>query len=336
MNAVQALRCTISAAALAGLLPTMACAAPILPSQLAEPCSVHAVTITRIEKSPLDGVGVLYTGSQGATRCRGLFSGDDTSGSLSAPRPNVGLLHNGLLNGQGGVLDPVWFNDATAPSPLLDLHKNGSYTDPGWLYLGKADRQGRSFGMAPYSKPLKLADVVNVQFQCTGAGDSACTQGNWSLQTSLDLIEKMRAALCRNGFDHLALVLQASDRFAIYDFDFKRLSAGMDGLDDLTPYAFTGTWNTRDFLDKNGKRQNVSHISVWVRGPMPTEVHEVPEPGAAFLFVLGLAGVAVARRRTARQAQRVGSGFPSCGAWKRNRTVASTAARAATPRSHSR
>lgn len=299
MKAVQALRCAIPAAALAGLLPTMACAAPTLPLQLAEPCSVNAFTITKIEKSPLDGVGVVYTGSQSATKCLGLYAGDDASGSLSAPRPNVGLLHNGLLNGQSGVLDPAWFNNAAAPSHLLDLHKNGSYTDPGWLYLGKADRQGHAFGMAAYNKPLKLAGTLNIQFQCTGAGDSACTQGTWSMQPSLDFIEKLQAALCRNSFDHLALVLQASDRFAIYDFDFNLLSAGLPGLHDSTPYAFTGTWNTSDLLDKNGKRQNVSHFSVWARAPMPTETNEVPEPGVGFLFVLGLAGVAVARWRRA-------------------------------------
>lgn len=300
MAPMQALRCAIlpaALAALAGLLTSAAWAAPALPAQLSEQCSVNALTITRIEKSPPGGKNAVYAGRQKATRCLGLFSGNDASGTLSTPRPNVGQRYNGLLNGQGGLLDPAWFNNAAAPSPLLDLDKNGSDTDPGWIYLGQATRQAKAFGMSAYNKPLKLADVLTVQFQCTGTGDSACTQGAWSLQTSLDFVEKMQAALGRNAFDHLAFVLQTSDRFAVYDFDFNLLSVGLPGLDDSTPYAFTGTWNTNDFLDRNGKPQKVAHFSVWAREPVPAEINEVSEPGVAFLVAAGLAGVAVARRR---------------------------------------
>lgn len=299
MNTMHALRCAISIATLAGLLPNPSAAAPALPSQLTEQCAVNAFTVTRIEKNPLDSKHVAYAGSQAATRCLGLFSGNDASGTLSAPRPNVGLLYNGLLNGQSGVLDPAWFNNTAAPSPMLDLDKDGSGTDPGWIYLGQAGQRGRAFDMASYNKPIKMADTLKIQFECT---DSACTKGTWSLRASHDIGEKMRASLGRHAFDHLAFVLQASDRFAIYDFDFNLLSTDLPGFDNGPPHAFTGTWDANDFRDKNGKPQNVSHVSVWARAPAPTALathNEVPEPGAAVLVALGLAGVAVARRRRA-------------------------------------
>src|SRR6218665_2778808 len=130
MTPMQALRCAIPAvalaaqAALSGLLASAASATPALPAQLSEQCSVNALTITRIEKSPPNGKNVVHAGRHKATRCLGLFSGNDASGTLSTPRPNVGQRYNGLLNGQGGVLDPAWFNNAAAPSPMLDLDKN--------------------------------------------------------------------------------------------------------------------------------------------------------------------------------------------------------------------
>lgn len=297
MQKTRTFWCVLSLTALAGLFSTGASAAPVSPPP--PPCTLDSFTITKIEKSPLDGNNVIYSGSQNATKCVGLLSGNDSGNPFNTNNPNIGHLNDGLLNGQEGLLSPTWFNNPATPSPMLDLDNNGTYTDPGWIFLGKAEQQGTSFGMDPYDKPLDLGDILNVQFKCTGSGDSACTKGTWSLETSLDIIEQVQAVLGRNSFDHLAFVIKASTEFAVYDFDFNELSAGLPGFGYSTPYSFTGTWNTDDFVNKKGKAQNVSHFSVWARDPVPAATNEVPEPGVVFLVALGLLGVAAAQRRRA-------------------------------------
>lgn len=298
MNFARALRFLVPVVGLGGLFPIAASAAPVPAPSAA--CTVDSVTINKIEKSPLDGSGIIYSGSQNATKCVGLLPGNDSQAPYNKHNPNIGQFEDGLLNGQGGVLSPTWFNDPSNPSPMLDLDNNGSHTDPGWIYLGKGDREGKatSFDLIPWEKPLDLSSVLNIKFACTN-GDGGCTKGTWALETSLDIIQQVQAALGRNSFDHLAFVLKSSTDFAIYDFDFNMLSAGLPGFDFTTPYSFTGTWNTDDFVNKKGKAQDISHISVWARDPVPEDVpnNEVPEPGALFLVALGLLGTGVAHRR---------------------------------------
>lgn len=288
MPFMQALRCAIPVAALLVLLPSAASAAPV--------CNTGAVTINKIEQSPLDGQGVIYAGNQNATLCVGPIGGND-SGNLQPKNGNIGRLNDGLLNGQGGVLSPTWFNNAATPSPLLDLDKDGVATDPGWIYLGKGTPGGAPF--EAYTQPLDLASILNIEFACTVSdkGKKDCSKGSWSLATSLDIIDIVQDLLGRNAFDHLAFVLKAGNNYAIYDFDFNMLSAGLPGFNYSTPYSFTGTWNTGDLGNKD-----ISHISVWARDPVPqasTTPNEVPEPGMALLVGLGLAGAAAARRRRA-------------------------------------
>jgi len=293
MNFLKALRCAIPLAALTGLLPSTASAGPTLPTLLPSmPCSVDSFSIKTVEVSPLNGAGTIFSGTQNATSCKGLYTGNDSGNPFNNPNPNIGQLGDGLLNGQAGVLSPTWFNNPSAPSPMLDLDNNGSYTDPGWIYLGKTENgTGSSFVMDAYDKPLDLASILNVKMNCVGD----CTQGTWSLETSLDIIEQVQNVLGRNSFDHLAFVIKASDRFAVYDFDFNMLSSGIPGFNYTTPYSFTGEWNTDDFLNpKNSNAQDFSHISVWARDPVGTPPTLLPEPGSLLLTGLGLIAMVMA------------------------------------------
>lgn len=113
------------------------------------------------------------------------------------------------------------------------------------------------------------------------------------METSLDIITRTQSLLGRKAFDHLAFVIKSSDRFAVYDFDFNLLSAELAGFDYVTPYSFTGTWNSSDFLNRTGtSAQNFSHISIWARDPIPE--NQVPEPGS--LILLGLVALRLSRK----------------------------------------
>lgn len=296
MKAIRRLSLVLPLSAGLMFLAGSAVAAPYITNP--DTCKDYRVTINTIEKSPLDGQEIIYpTETLGApidaTSCFGVIAGNDHQGGLSAPDPNIGQLNDGLLNGEGGLISPLQF---ITQDQLLDLDGDGTATDPGWIFLGDV-QQGRGF--SAYDKPLDISTILDFTLLCTGSGGDACTSGTWSLETELNIIDIVQKELGRNAFDHLALVIKASNRYAIYDFDFnilapQFLAAGGD-FDFETPYSFTGTWNTQDFLNKKGKPQDFSHISLWVRDPLVQ--NDVPTPGTLALLGAGLLLLGVGRYR---------------------------------------
>ncbi|MCL2636457.1 MAG: hypothetical protein FWD50_07535 [Betaproteobacteria bacterium] len=266
-------------------------------------CKTSSVTITGITKS--DGGDVVWAKPIEATSCFGLVRNNtdgthqpgNDSGYLSNPDPNKGYAGDGLLNGQEfkhgsnlyDFINPGQFIDV---GQMQDLSGNGVADDPGWIYLGKSEN-GQWLA---HDQPFDIGSIVTFKMgPCTVGSAGDCKGGTWTLETSLDIIEKTQAELGRNAFDHLAIILKSSDAFAIYDFDFNYLAEAMlaagGDFDFETPYTFTGTWSTQDFTNTgNGSVQGISHISVWARDPLPPDTPDnpVPVPGTLALTALGL------------------------------------------------
>ena len=255
-------------------------------------CTQDSVTITSIEKSPLDGLGVLYPSSApaiNATSCYGLIDGNQDSVQVGN---NIGELNDGLLNGEGNnqvlAMSPTQF---ITTSQLLDLDGDGVATDPGWIELARGGAGNTLYNTATNAARLTLdiAKLLTFDLSCSNTSSTECSSGTWSLATSLTIIEKVQALLGRNSFDHLAFVLKAGTDWAVYDFDFNLLSAGLGGAFNYeTPYSFTGTWNTNDFTNTAGGALNLSHFAVWARDPLTPAGNDVPEPTSLALLTVGL------------------------------------------------
>jgi hypothetical protein len=290
------------------LLPThQAIAGPIKQSAPPPPCNTNVLTLNHMSASADNTAQNLLLSSYTASTCAGLFGEPKNIGSLHDANPNIGTLGDGLLNGEGGWLSSTQFITA---DQLMDLGANVGFPDanpsiaddPGWISLAKFDLKPEGGFSANYQaidwlQYLDLDDVLDINFTCTSGGTS-CSSGNWSLATSLDVIEKVQAALGnRSTFDHLAFVFKAGTNWAVYDFNFTDifynelvvLQNGNIPAPFNTPFTFGGTFNTGDF------NKNISHFAVWARDPFSTA--SVPEPAPLFLFGFGLVAVGLLRRR---------------------------------------
>lgn len=271
------------------------------------PCDTSVITLDHMSASADNTNQNLLLDTYTASTCLGLFDNPSNIGSYHDANPNIGTYGDGLLNGEGGFLSPTAF---ITEEQLMDLGPNVGYPDadpsiaddPGWISLAKFDLQGEGQFSAQYQaidwfEYLDLDEVLDISFTCTSGGDS-CSTGRWSLATSLDVIEKVQAALGnRSTFDHLAFVFKAGDNWAVYDFNFTDIffnELAVLGNQNIpepfnTPFTFGGDFNTGDF------NKNISHFAVWARDPISTT--SIPAPAPLLLFGMGLVALGLLRRR---------------------------------------
>ncbi len=289
---------------------------PVAQAALIDPetCTTNSLTITRMEDTPIDGIGIVYDGSINSTKCFGVNvagapSANDDAGGRSSPSPNIGHLGDGFLNGEslpddpGSVLDPYFFIDSPAgdDSPSLstphDIPGNDSIYDPGWIHLARID--GGESKAVTYSdvgsgaEALFIGDLLTVQWTCSS---DDCGTGTWTLETVPNIVDLVEGILGRNSFDHLAISIFQANKLAVYDFDFTILSKTgneLEGLIDfVTPYSFSGTWDMKDFAPQS---DSFSHVNFWARDPLIAQA--VPAPFTWALIMIGLLGLAITRTR---------------------------------------
>ena len=271
------------------------------------PCDTSVITLDHMSASADNTNQNLLLDTYTASTCVGLFDEPSNIGSYHDANPNIGTYGDGLLNGEGGLLSTTQF---ITPDQLMDLGPNVGFPDmdpsiaddPGWISLAKFDLQDSGGFSAQYQaidwfEYLDLDEVLDISFTCT-SGEGSCSAGRWSLATSLDVIEKVQAALGnRSTFDHLAFVFKAGNNWAVYDFNFTDIffnELAVLGNPNIpepfnTPFTFGGSFNTGDF-DKN-----ISHFAVWARDPISTT--SVPAPAPLLLFGAGLIALGLLRRR---------------------------------------
>jgi hypothetical protein len=280
-----------------GLASASASATPVGASGVLDPnnlCGVANWKITgAIQSSAYSGSGpapaLPFPGAISATSCAGVYTGND--GPALNPSPNLGYLNDGLLNGQFGLLSPTQF---ISSSQLQALKTPGSLVDPGWIKLGQMDDKNAGelvySTITPGGAPFSLSNVLKyTQTQTSNIG------GSWLLTVDKNIVNLLAAAgLSRSTFDHLAFEVKSSTSWAVYDFDFNLINANAGGsaFDLNVPYTLSGTWTMNgDFQNASSNPQDISHMSVWARDPLPS--NQVPVPGTLFLVAIGLVSLGV-------------------------------------------
>ena len=295
-------------------------------------CSLSAVSLDSVVESDGGVDNLLIGGPYAASACLFFDGENDDKMGWSDPSVNIGLKDDGLLNGESGLLggDPeLWFITVDELQDLgnldpLSIGPNGDKDDPGWIHLVHYDNDdyekiadearltynnsGEGVpgfdGFIPEDdNPYSIDHLLDFSIECATGDDAPdCTQATWTLATDPGIIDLVEALLGPSQFDHLAFAIKASNGFIVYDFDFidifgEELELGNSSLDFLTPYTLSGTLSTADFLNGNGKMQNISHLNVWARDPEDRST-SVPEPNTLMLFALSLLGMALYRRKS--------------------------------------
>lgn len=283
----------------------------------------ESFTITRIAVSTAGGGtgDVVFSGSVNATSSLGLASEPTSSNPYSPGDPNIGHLGDGLLNGEDGWVDPLYFQEEE------DLYELKGKTASGWIHLWGAeydvglggsystvDASGTSAidlyqdgdGTGDYNA-VDLADILQISLNCNGGSD--CNSGTWSIWIDPITVQIIDDLLDLSIFDHLLIELKYGNEnsgggWALYDWDFPYMleqaalyeaangvgTSGFDlaNFDFETAYTFEGTWQTES-------GQGLSYVNFWAHDPPGATT--VPEPTALALMGLGLAGIGFARKK---------------------------------------
>jgi hypothetical protein len=257
--------------------------------------SVNEVTMTSAINTSTNQE--LITTPVSATNCAGIFSGND--GPL--PASNIGGHYDGLLNGadqQDGLAEaPLDPNTLFVPGAFIteedlqdldgidQVDAYGIEDDPGWIFLGKDDRNGSGF-IHTTPDGINIKNFLDISFDFDDD-----LSGSWFLDfTDPDgLLAALDGSVFGDSFfDHFALSFKAGNQFAIYDFDFNILNdLSGDAFDLSVPHDFEGKF------DLEFTKSGISHVSFWARDPIDST--QIPEPSTLAIFALGLIGLASRR-----------------------------------------
>jgi len=135
-----------------------------------------------------------------------------------------------------------------------DLNVLGMFNVTDWAFAQKQEQSA-------------LQTTIDLGLVVGGVG---ATSGSWSLDS-----------LALSAFEQVLFVLKAGPNLAAYLFDIPLAAA-------------SGTWATNALTGPQGKPQDLSHFSVYVRG---SSVTPIPLPAGAVLLITGLVGLGVFGRR---------------------------------------
>ena len=262
-------------------------------------CSVDDVQITEIKRQ--DGSPALALPNAAnpidATGCLGAYSGNDSGKGIDSVGDNRGFLNDGLLNNTD--IFPEFGAFLTAED-LLDLQGTGTAQDPGWVFVGKTDFNKNGSGSntngtitnGDDSYTFSIGDILMLHFT-----NPKLTTGTFTYKPPQTNPQALLDVLGANKFfDQAAVILKASDQWAIYNFKISDL-----GLPPVigtveTNFMFSGTFDlSGTFLNNGGNTPGLSHVSLWLRDPFGT-TSTIPTPGTLMSLLLGL-GLLLAGRR---------------------------------------